>query len=136
MGHFRRYTLRTIEAILRKAGFAVEYPTYFFGLLPPAILLQRSLPYRLGIRFNRVSLEQQARAQHEATGGRAGNILAPIFDREVLRIRDGKRLHFGSSCLAVARIPARTQTEATGRSAPYESRSRDVGSGQTGVTPN
>jgi SAM-dependent methyltransferase len=103
-GHYRRYTLRTIEAVLQKAGFAVEYSTYFFGCLPPAILLQRSLPYRLGIRFGRQSVEQQARAQHEAGGGIAGRILAPLFDREVLQIRKGERLSFGSSCLAVARV--------------------------------
>jgi SAM-dependent methyltransferase len=103
-GHYRRYTLRTIEAVLRRAGFTVEYATYFFGLLPPAILLQRSLPHRLGIRFGKDSVEQQARAQHGAGQGALGRILAPILDREVQRIHDGKRLPFGSSCLAVARI--------------------------------
>jgi SAM-dependent methyltransferase len=103
-GHYRRYTLRTIDEVLRKAGFAVEYSTYFFSFLPPAILAGRSLPYRLGIRFDRTSVEQQARAQHRAGTGVLRHIMAPVFDREVQRIREGKRLRFGSSCLAVARI--------------------------------
>jgi SAM-dependent methyltransferase len=83
-GHYRRYTLPAIEAVLRKAGFAVEYSTYFFGFLPPAIFLQRTLPYRLGIRFNRESVKQQARAQHEAGEGLAGRILAPIISGQVM----------------------------------------------------
>jgi hypothetical protein len=32
----------------------------------------------------------------------------PVFDRNVLRIQDGKQLRFGSSCLAVGRILALT----------------------------
>jgi hypothetical protein len=101
-GHYRRYTVPRIESVLRKAGFAIEYSTYLFGILPPAILVQRSLPYRLGVRFNRASVEQQARAQHQAGGDRMGRLLIPLLDREVRQIRDGKRLRFGSSCLAVA----------------------------------
>jgi SAM-dependent methyltransferase len=104
-GHYRRYTSRAISKVLRKAGFAVEYSTYFFSCLPPAILVARSLPYRLGIRFDRMSVEQQARAQHRAGGGLLGQVMAPVFDYEVRRIRDGKRLSLGSSCLTVARIP-------------------------------
>jgi SAM-dependent methyltransferase len=114
-GHYRRYTSRTIEAVLQQAGFAVEYPSYFFGCLLPAILLQRSLPYRLGIRFGRQYLEQQAHAQHEAGRDIAARILAPIFDREVLQITKGKRLSFGSSCLAVARVkPSALRLRTTG----------------------
>ena len=48
--HYRRYTLRGIEAVLRRAGLVVERGCYVFGFLFPAVTVmrfgQRLLPAR------------------------------------------------------------------------------------------
>ena len=45
-GHFRRYSLPQLEVVMQNAGFAVEYSTYYFSALLPAILIGRVLSSR------------------------------------------------------------------------------------------
>ncbi len=48
LGHFRRYSTRSISGTLRAGGFSVLSSQYLFAsLVPPAAVL-RTLPYRLG----------------------------------------------------------------------------------------
>jgi SAM-dependent methyltransferase len=98
-GHYRRYRVSTLAAVLRDAGFTVEYATYFFSLLPIPIFLLRSAPSRLGLR--RGSDARLNRAEHDA--GAARRTLAWLLRRELAAIRGGKRMRFGASCLVVAR---------------------------------
>jgi hypothetical protein len=81
----------------------VEYLTYLFRWLPPAILLARALPYRLGVRRAQAELIERAREQHRAGGGVSRAILNTVLSRELALVRAGRRLSLGSSCLAVAR---------------------------------
>ena len=63
-GHWRRYTVRSLTRVLEETGYAVEFGTYFFGLLPLPILLLRVLPYRLGFASKEPTLGT-ARSDHE-----------------------------------------------------------------------
>lgn len=51
-GHFRRYRVAALEAILKRAGLRVEYSTYFFWILPLPLFLLRVLLPELGLRRN------------------------------------------------------------------------------------
>lgn len=99
-GHYRRYTLGRLSRTLRRAGFAIDYASYLFALLPPVILLLRTLPYRLGIHRggNRRAREECARRD-----GIVSRTVRWTLRRELARIRRGKKLRLGSSCLVVAR---------------------------------
>jgi SAM-dependent methyltransferase len=49
-GHYRRYTTRSLNDVLTRSDFKVEYATYFFLPLVFPIYLFRTLPSRLGYR--------------------------------------------------------------------------------------
>ena len=98
-GHYRRYTLRQLRNVLERAGLEAEYLTYFFAFLPAPILLSRALPYRLGIRRRRAG-----EADHRALAGMIGSLLEGSLHRELARIRAGRKVVLGGSCLAVARV--------------------------------
>jgi hypothetical protein len=102
-GHHRRYTLRSLHATLSRCSFEVRYQTYFFAPLTVPVLLLRSLPHRLR-RRSTATVEQRAARQHLPSPllRRATNaLLAP----ELQRIRAGRRVPFGTSCLVVAAKP-------------------------------
>lgn len=98
-GHFRRYTRRSIERVLERAGFSVAYSTYIFRFLPLPILLLRALPYRLGI--GRSSMGNAA-SDHQAPGGGAGGLLDSLLRSEIQHVECNRRMSFGASCLLVA----------------------------------
>jgi len=99
-GHFRRYTLKTLSAALRRAGLKVSFATYFFRPLPVAILLLRTIPYRLGIARDRIE-DADVRRDH-AVHGLLSGFLKALLASEVARIRGSSTMGFGGSCLAVA----------------------------------
>lgn len=99
-GHHRRYTLAGLRERLGQAGFRVEYASYIFFFLPPPIFLFRSIPSKLGLRKQ----EEWDRYQqeHEAKPGAAGKILERVLAWELARVRAGRTLPFGGSCLIAA----------------------------------
>ena len=50
LGHFRRYSTKTLRAALTRSQFSVLSARYCFASLVPAAALLRTLPYRLGRR--------------------------------------------------------------------------------------
>ena len=46
-GHYRRYSLDEITALIEQAGFEVDYASYFFRPLPAPVLFVRTVPHRL-----------------------------------------------------------------------------------------
>ncbi|MBK8506198.1 MAG: class I SAM-dependent methyltransferase [Saprospiraceae bacterium] len=48
-GHFRRYTLSSLQTVLTSAGFSVSYSSYLFSWLVVPIFLFRSIPSKLGV---------------------------------------------------------------------------------------
>ncbi len=93
-GHFRRYTVASLSALLRGAGFEVDYATYFFSPLPLPVFLLRSLPSRF---FT-------LKPKHRAGGKTTRALMERVLRFELARIRRGSAIPFGSSCLAVGRV--------------------------------
>ncbi len=98
-GHCRRYTLAGLRRVVERAGFQVEFATYFFTFLPLPILAARVMPYRLGL----VSRKEHKISEHMKPDSPAVRLLQPIMRWEVDRLRDGRTLRLGGSCLLVAR---------------------------------
>lgn len=100
-GHFRRYTTNELKRKLQSVGFHVEYSSYIFSILPIAVFLFRTLPSRLGLHKSSGNLDKHKK-EHKS-GGLIGKILNYIWDFEISRIRNGKVIHLGGSCLVIAR---------------------------------
>jgi|SRR5208283_1241066 len=101
-GHFRRYTISTLRRLLEKAGYSVEFATYFFAFLPLPILFRRALPYRLGCASRTVA-KDAVRSDHELSHPLVGRIMDTLSRRELSKIAELRPLRMGGSCLAVAR---------------------------------
>jgi SAM-dependent methyltransferase len=98
-GHFRRYSRTSLARVLTTAGFAIAYAGYMFAPLPLPIFLFRTIPSRLGLR--RGSDPERDAAEH-APHGPVARLLARLLASESQRLRRGRSLPFGSSCLCVA----------------------------------
>jgi 2-polyprenyl-3-methyl-5-hydroxy-6-metoxy-1,4-benzoquinol methylase len=99
LGHFRRYSTKTLRRALVQSQFTVLSARYCFAsLVPPAALL-RTLPYRLGRRStpDEVLSRNSARLNPGAASSWAGRVLA--LEAKAAR---HVRLPFGLSVLAVA----------------------------------
>ena len=106
-GHHHRYTLGRLRTRLARAGFVVEYATYFFGPLPLPVYIFRTLPSRLGRRPppNRA----QAAAELNPSSGVALRTISSLLHVEAALIKRRLRIPTGTSCLVTARateIPA------------------------------
>jgi SAM-dependent methyltransferase len=104
-GHYRRYRKPDLQELLQKAGFAVEFVTGLFQFLPPAILVARVLPYRMGIAkpAGAHAPNGKMREQHEVRNPLIGRILEQIEQREITQIRTRQETNFGGSWLAIGR---------------------------------
>lgn len=100
-GHHRRYSMRTLTESLTQSGFEVEYISYFFWLLTLPVFLLRTIPTLLGLRKGKPT-ENHAR-EHSAGSGLLGRLLDAALNLERSRMRRGRQMPFGGSCLAVAR---------------------------------
>jgi SAM-dependent methyltransferase len=100
-GHYRRYTVSTLSAIMHRAGLEPLRGTYFFSVLVPVIFLLRTIPSLVGLKT--IDQVAKAEADHAAKKGAAGQVLKRLFDRELRTISAGRTAHFGSSCIVVGR---------------------------------
>ena len=96
-GHYLRYSRRTLRKELGMYGFEVLSLGYFFALTVPPLLLIRALPYRLGLRVS-----DSNNSALRASGGILGKLAGRI------EIAWAGHVPFGSSLLAVARKPSRS----------------------------
>jgi SAM-dependent methyltransferase len=103
-GHFRRYTVRTMRALLQTAGFDPITVSYFMAPLVLPVLLLRALPARLGFQSRST---QQRRERDHGKGSRLAPIAAGLLAAEATFLARGGKLPFGTSCMAVARVSAR-----------------------------
>ena len=95
-GHFRRYRPAEIAGLLERSGFAVDYATCIFSLLPLPIFILRSIPTRLAIR------RRPAASDVSRDHARWPSPLDPLLRWEAEAVRRRKRIPFGASCLLVA----------------------------------
>ncbi|MFT5130553.1 MAG: SAM-dependent methyltransferase [Rhodothermales bacterium] len=100
-GHYRRYSRKTLTHQLQAAGFEICRFSYFFSFLVPPVFLLRTLPSRLGLRKS-VPLET-SKKEHAAPAGVGRAILERCRAFEMTRIRGGRGLVAGTSCIAVAK---------------------------------
>lgn len=100
-GHFRRYTLHGLSKLLAKAGFVVDYKTYFFAILILPIFLIRALPARLGLQ----SSNRDDGQDHAPPSGVIGYAFRHSFRRELAKISAGQASGIGASCLVAAHKP-------------------------------
>jgi len=98
-GHYRRYTLRSLTSTLSRAGYALEYATYFFWWLPMPLFVVRKLGDRL---FGRSSYETPKGA-HAPGSSKVRRLLQATFAPETVAVARGWRVPFGGSIVAVAR---------------------------------
>ena len=102
-GHYRRYSQKSLQGLLRNAGFRVEFLTGFFQFLPPAIAVGRTLPYRIGMaREGSSGADWTMRASHEVRSSLVRRPLGRLQAREVRQIRRRRQVAFGASWLLVA----------------------------------
>lgn len=99
-GHFRRYTTSSLSALLTRSGFRVAYCGYLFSFLVLPLAICRSIPSRLGFRKSvpQVTTEKE----HGGGNGVARWTVQRLVDSEFRRIKRGKPIPFGTSCIAVA----------------------------------
>lgn len=102
VGHFRRYTLKRMKKVLIEAGFEINYATYIFSILPIPIFFFRTIPSFLGFNKNSNDLSKHQN-EHKEYSGFVNSILNKIWNCEIKRVRLGKKLCFGGSCLVVAK---------------------------------
>jgi len=101
-GHYRRYTLKSLKRVLKKAGFEIEYSTYIFSILPFPVLLFRCLPYWLGLAKKNEDISKNEK-EHNEKKGITSSILNRIWNWELNKINKGKSINFGGSCFVVAK---------------------------------
>lgn len=99
VGHFRRYTLRSVRCDLERAGYQVEFSTYLFAALTAPVLAFRTLPYRVlgGGRGSRETF-----AKEHAGGGMLSRGVELALAAERRWLNRGWTLPMGTSCLVVA----------------------------------
>ena len=100
-GHFRRYKLKEIENILKKAGFEITYSTYIFSVLPIPVFIFRTIPTLLGLNKNKNVFESHNK--NHSKKSIFEKILNKIWALELMRVKSGKRILFGGSCLVLAK---------------------------------
>lgn len=101
-GHFRRYRLASLRSLLNRAGFEVEFCTYFFAWLILPVAFLRAFPSRLKMRSRSSTAMVQTLDDH-----RLPALLRPFvagFDRwELRRLGQRRRIPMGTSLLCVAK---------------------------------
>lgn len=101
-GHRRRYRERGLTALVEAVGFRLEYSTYFFLPLAPAIWVARALPYKLGLAAERT--HASSAADHGVDDSAGAKAMRTALGWELAMLRRGLRMPLGSSLLVVARV--------------------------------
>jgi len=101
-GHYRRYTLRGLQILMRRSGFEVEYKTYFFLALMMPVFLLRSIPSRFGIRKGMNGKDYQKELLQSRPWQES--FVEQLLEPELKYISKRRRVPFGSSCLVAARV--------------------------------
>ncbi|WDP90802.1 MAG: class I SAM-dependent methyltransferase [Desulfobacter sp.] len=98
-GHFRRYSLNQIIKKVTKAGFSVDFASYFFSFLPLPIYLFRTMPSKFGYEKRD---DQNIERDHRVKDGIFVKMIDKLFQKEVSQIAAKRPVFFGSSCLVAA----------------------------------
>ncbi len=107
-GHFRRYRYGELIQIVKKAGFQIQYASYFMGFLYFPVMFVRVWGEKLGLikkTFSRTKEEKEKVMKQQFINKSKGvHMILSMAERlERKRIKEGKRILFGSSLLVVGR---------------------------------
>lgn len=97
--HYRRYNKHALTQILQ-GQFEILYSTYFFQALILPLFFFRSLPHRLVWTKNLKLINSSV--EHGASGGLLSKAINKLLKAEPIKIRQGKKIILGTSCLIVA----------------------------------
>jgi len=100
-GHFRRYTLKSLNNKLNKSGLEVVYSTYIFSFLILPVFLFRTLPSFL--RMAKSGMEKYKKEHNVSGKGLGSKLLTNLLYYEIKQIRKNRKIPFGGSCLIVAK---------------------------------
>ncbi len=95
-GHFRRYTKKKLEELLKNTNFDIVYSTYIFHFLPLPVFVFRTLPSLLTKRKE----VNNAENEHKKNNSK---ILDCFLKKELDCLKKHKSIPFGGSCLIVAK---------------------------------
>jgi len=98
--HHRRYTLAGLMDALAGSGFSLRYATYLFAAFTVPVFLLRSVPHKM-VRRSKDQVEHRAAEQHRSSA-LVRRIIDAALAPELAAVRAGRRIPFGTSCLAVA----------------------------------
>jgi len=98
-GHFRRYTRRSLAALLDASGFDIVFLSGYFRWLPAPILLMRVAPYHLG-REVPTSGEKVTKDHNPAAW--AASAIRRALAPEVRNIANGRSMRQGASLIVCA----------------------------------
>lgn len=102
VGHFKRYTRKSMNELLTKTGFEVVQSSYLFSILPMPIFLFKSIPSKLGFGKQKAGLKKR-KNEHKQQSGILGRILNGIWSWELKRVQNGKGIFVGSTYYVIAR---------------------------------
>ena len=101
-GHHRRYSLAQMNELLVNCGFDIEYSTYIFSILPLPIFFFRSITSKLGLNKKSSELAKYKK-EHSNKKGVLNGIMQKIWNWELRKIKDSKKIGFGGSCFVVGK---------------------------------
>lgn len=101
-GHYKRYTLNQLSQLLVKSGFNIVYSTYFFSILLLPIFFFRSLPSKIGIKKTKNDLSKNKK-EHTNSKGIFGYLISKIWNWELKKIKELKKIAFGGSCFIIVK---------------------------------
>ena len=107
VGHYRRYTTRSMTTLLAEAGLETMYLSYFMSALVPAVFLRRLL-----MRSNTPISDVRSCVEDEIVLSPLSNrVAAAVLRPEVMWMKRKHRIPFGTSLLAIARLAATRETQ-------------------------
>lgn len=101
-GHFKRYTTGSLSKALKMAGFDNVLSSYFFSFLPLPIFLLRTIPSFFGVKRSSVQDTRKIKQDHEVSSSTSQKLIDRMFEWELSRLKQGKKIYFGSSVILVA----------------------------------
>jgi len=105
--HCRRYTLKRLKVLAEESGYTVLYSTYFYSLFTIPLFCMRSIPYRISRFFSKKTAKQETSdvmvEEHKNKFFRTRVAKFSKFEQQ--RIRKGKKIPSGASCLIVLKKP-------------------------------
>lgn len=94
-GHQRRYTKRSLARLFAECGFEPSFASYYFWALPAPMLVKRVLLERMAGKRDNAG---RAKSEHGAASAWVDRMLS----WEVARLRQGRTIPVGASCIVVA----------------------------------